>query len=263
MSTSSSAATAASAAATVTPPRRGVLRGARATGVDRHAFEVVANLPRLSLSRPTDTGDRTADALRDAAWNEGEALGHAEGHARGYAEGFEAARAAGSAEGHAEGLETGRELAASEHQAVVGPALQALEQASAGLVARNAVALVDIESGVVELALALAATILDREIAVAVDPGGDAIRRALRLAPERGEILVRLNPADIDGLGDTASLAPGRDLEIVADPSVGRGGCLVETDASRVDARIETALDRARTALGTTSGERRQTVVES
>ena len=41
----------------------------------------------------------------------------------------------------------------------------------------------------------------------------------------------------------------GRAVEVVADPSIGRGGCLIQNDATQVDARIETGLARARTVL--------------
>jgi flagellar biosynthesis/type III secretory pathway protein FliH len=45
-------------------------------------------------------------------------------------------------------------------------------------------------------------------------------------------------------IGDAAQLATGRALELVADPSVAPGDCILEVGACRVDARIDSAIAR-------------------
>lgn len=244
MSTSSSGA-----AATESRQVRRVLRGPTEARVDGHAFEPVAELPTLRMSRPAPTGDRTIDAVRSAAWDEGLDAGLAEGRERGYAEGFAAGRDDGLAAGHAEGLALGQAGAIDAVRSELRSAIDALDAAAVDLTTRDAVTLADVERTVVDLAVDLAAAILDREATVAVDPGADAIRRALRLAPERGDLVVRLHPADLELLADAGAIAPGRDIELVGDPAIVRGGCLIETAAARVDARVDSALGRARALL--------------
>ncbi|QGG94644.1 FliH/SctL family protein [Actinomarinicola tropica] len=223
-------------------------------------FADVTDLPTVTITRPSGTGDPHTDALRTAAWDEGYAAGRVEGRAAGHAEGLAAGRAEGLARGHAEGLAAGRDEARIEAVRDLAGALRALDAASAAADARDAVVLADIEAEVVDLALALAEAIIEREVRSVDDAARDAVRRALRLAPERGGLLVRLHPDDITHLGDLAELSPGRALEVVADPSVARGGCLIENDATQVDARIETALSRARAVLLGTS-ESAETVI--
>lgn len=230
-------------------PVRRVIRGAGAVRADEHAFAVVADLPTITLSRPPVTGDGHIDSLRAAAWDEGLALGREQGRADGYAEGHELGRREGRAAGHAEGLAAGRAQASEELAAVVGSALAALEAATSELERRNALSLADIERSVVDLAVGLAAAILEREVASVDEVGLDAVRRALHLAPERGELVVRVNPDDLAVVSGAAPLAPGRAVELVGDPAIVRGGCLVENDATRVDGRIDVALLRARAAL--------------
>ena len=41
----------------------------------------------------------------------------------------------------------------------------------------------------------------------------------------------------------------GRSIVLVADPDVARGGCVVDAAGRRIDAQIETALERVAAAL--------------
>jgi len=52
----------------------------------------------------------------------------------------------------------------------------------------------------------------------------------------------------IDGIQS----AENRRIEVVADPSVEPGGCLLDTPTGRVDALLSTALARAAEVLGAT-----------
>jgi flagellar assembly protein FliH len=59
-----------------------------------------------------------------------------------------------------------------------------------------------------------------------------------------------LNPADVaalDGL-DLPALV-GRPVKLLADPSLGLGDALAESGASRIDARLTSALARVREVL--------------
>jgi flagellar assembly protein FliH len=80
-------------------------------------------------------------------------------------------------------------------------------------------------------------------------PGRDALRRALDMTANHGPATARLNPDDIDSVGDLAVLAPGRVITIVPDASIEPGGCILEAGSSRVVAQLGTALGRAKRAL--------------
>jgi len=151
---------------------------------------------------------------------------------------------AGRDEGFAVGYAEGRVAALADAGDIVVRAAAALDAATADLAQRDAVEMVELGRGVVDLALQIAAAVIGRELDTAIDPGADAIVRALELAPDRGTMVARLHPEDAATLVDTEALAPGRDLAVVADPSVERGGCVLEVGPARIDAQLSVALGR-------------------
>lgn len=104
------------------------------------------------------------------------------------------------------------------------------------------------ERDIVELAVQVAQKILQRELQI--DPGAvlDLASRALKEFEGRsGGIRVKLNPDDHDFI---VQLDPKiledkglSDVVFEKDPSLQRGGCLLETYQGRVDARIEKQLE--------------------
>lgn len=214
-----------------------------------HPFAPVTELPRLTTGRPRATGNRALDAIRADGWDEGFQEGRAEGLATGHAEGFEAGFAEGRAAGHAEGAQAAVAEAQRQVEAHLAATLSALDSVAADLAGREATTFAQVESVAVDLAVTLAEAILGREVAVATDPGREALARALSLAPESGDLVAHLHPDDLAPLGDVEDLAPGRELRLVPDASVGRGGAVVTAGAARIDARISTALERVRQEL--------------
>jgi flagellar assembly protein FliH len=108
----------------------------------------------------------------------------------------------------------------------------------------------EFEGAVVDAALAIAAAVLDRELAQDRDHGADAIRRALAAVPNQaGAATVRLHPVDAAHLGPIGDIAPGTTLTTVPDPEVARGGCVLQLGPTTVDASIAAALERVREVL--------------
>lgn len=98
------------------------------------------------------------------------------------------------------------------------------------------------EREVVRLALEVAKKIVHREIRIDNDIVQTLVRVALSHVSEKSAMTVYLNPLDYNYLLERRTeLAQngGRDLELVSDRSVERGGCLVKTECGDVDARIE------------------------
>lgn len=166
---------------------------------------------------------------------EGRASGYEEGRVEGFQQGLNEGRAAASVEA-AEGR---RKLAAT---------LAGLREGAAQLSAVQALELRDIEDQLADIAIALAEAVLGRELEVAVTPGRDAIARALAFAPSGVGAVAHLHPDDaatLTGVLDDL----GREVAIVADPGIERGGCVLEAGDACIDAQVSTALARAALAL--------------
>lgn len=157
--------------------------------------------------------------------------------------------ARGYEEGLRRGYEEGARRAAEDARSDLSYALTALHTAIEDLHRRDAATVDDVSGEVVDLAMAVAEIILGHEIDAAIDPGRDALARALAVAPDRGAAVARLHPLDLERLGDVASLTADREVRFVADPNVTPGGCMVDVGAARIDAQIPAALERVRAAL--------------
>jgi flagellar assembly protein FliH len=235
--------------------RRTVLRGTVLRGDDTLAvrparmdseLRTTAFAPTHAVdARLTDPHlERVVATARRAAEEQGRANGHAAGYAAGLA--------AAATEAAAAEQVRAAELAAAEagREQRLSAALDVLEQAADACRRHEAVAVAEVEDVVTALALDVAGAVLARELAVATDPGRDALARALTLAPEDGRLTARLHPDDVAALADVTDLAAGRPLTVVADPAVERGGCVVEGSGATVDAQTGPALARVAAALG-------------
>jgi flagellar biosynthesis/type III secretory pathway protein FliH len=103
------------------------------------------------------------------------------------------------------------------------------------------------EANIVELALQIAEKILDEKISLEPEVVIDIARKAVSLTAEREQIRIRVNPDDVELLKAhkedlMASMDGIQKIEVIADRRVGRGGCVVETVAGNVDARIYSQL---------------------
>ncbi|NOT07883.1 MAG: hypothetical protein HOP28_06720 [Gemmatimonadales bacterium] len=96
------------------------------------------------------------------------------------------------------------------------------------------------------LALAVARQLLEREVEVDPTVVRGLVQKALAATPLAGVVTVRLHPADLSALGDPTAFRPPSgapfELKWVADPTLMRGGCVVETPAAVVDGRVDHAL---------------------
>ncbi len=155
----------------------------------------------------------------------------------------EEARAEGHAEGRAQGLQAG----VDQTRAAASALHTALDEVRAG---REQLAH-DVERNAVALAFDLAAKILAGALDAQPERVLDVVAGALRRVADRRRIVVLVDPADLDvitgALGELSAAAGGIELcEVQADRRVGRGGAIVRTAESEVDATVATALERAR-----------------
>jgi len=172
-----------------------------------------------------------AEALREAAWQEGHHQGRTEARA-----GVEAElRAAWDARGAA-------------LRAEMDDMLTQIAVAREALWARQ-------ESEMVALALDIARQVVKTEVTQNPEVVRALIANAVRRITDKDNVRVRVSMSDAPRVKEMRQelmeLMDGlRHLEIVDDRRVGEGGCVIETNAGTIDAKIETQLSEVARALG-------------
>jgi flagellar assembly protein FliH len=109
------------------------------------------------------------------------------------------------------------------------------------------------ESEIVRLGYALAESIVQGEVDKNDDVVVNVARAAIKRLVERERVTVRVNPDDLERMRahreDMLALGDIREVRVIGDPGVGRGGVVLETDGGAIDARITTQLQESRRAL--------------
>ncbi|MGR8921691.1 MAG: FliH/SctL family protein [Gammaproteobacteria bacterium] len=150
-------------------------------------------------------------------------------HKQAYEEGFAA--------GQAEGYQHGEQLAAADAARRVAMLDTMLGELVEPL-ARFDDELVDT---IAELALLIARHMVRRELRA--DPGEvvGVVRETLRHLPVASRATtVKLNPDDVDLVREALSLGDeGSGCRLSPDPLITRGGCVIDTETSRIDATVE------------------------
>jgi flagellar assembly protein FliH len=210
---------------------------------DEHAGTVVVARFDVDLrEQPTLPGEIGARLRAEA-----ESAGYANGWAKGRREADLAARAA------RDQVEAEVRQANAVQAARMDQALTALTGAASGLERRMVPVAAELADIVVATAYALAETIIGRELTLAVEPGRDAVARALAYARADLPVTVRLHPSDYATVTQrqpgTVEIE-GRTVSITADATLRPGDAVAECDATTIDARIEPALDRVREVMG-------------
>ena len=179
-----------------------------------------------------------AEAKRDAA----RALVKAKqsGQDAGYKKGIEEGRKAGHQAAHTESVER---FDRQQEQLVA-----AMREAITGIDALKEDLRIAAERDVLEFAVMIASKLTfdigrsHREAAV------ENLKRALRLVSSKTDVTIRVHPDDIASMktfaASTAEQAhTSRSVEIVPDESFAPGGCVLDSDKTNVDARLETQVE--------------------
>ena len=163
-----------------------------------------------------------------------------EGYQRGYDAGFQSGLADAAA------AIDSRERARAEQLESV---LYRLSAESDALAQRRGADFDHFEAEVVHAAFRLARELIGFELSHAEQIGRATIARALELAPDDAPVVVSFHPDEITSITDPESIAPGRTLQIVADPSLAPGDCVVDVGACRVESRLDAAVARVEALL--------------
>ncbi len=138
------------------------------------------------------------------------------------------------------GLAEAHEVIAGEVDAAVAPLRDQLAATLEDVSSLQETFAIKVERDTLRLALEIARKIVMRETTTDPDVALTLVRVALDRLRTRSIARIHLHPDDCAYVSARADrLNAGGGIEIVEDPTIHRGGCLVKTDMGEVDARIE------------------------
>lgn len=189
-------------------------------------------------ARILDAAEAEADRLIEAA--------HAQGYEQGEADGHESGLARGRQAGHAEAI--------SQTTDALTQIQDAWLQAAATFDAERATMEREAQHAVLELAVRLAQRIVHRTIEVQPDAVLDVAAEALSMVMRPLDVSLAIHPDDRPLLDEamprlTAGLANVQRVHLIDDPTITRGGCILTHGQGRIDATIDTQLQRIAEAL--------------
>lgn len=112
---------------------------------------------------------------------------------------------------------------------------------------------VETEQDILRLSVKLAEKIIGQEIKTDKKVIAEIVSNALRNTKRQDKITVRVNPNDFSTVQEHFAMLSQSSrssfVDIVPDPKVASGGCIIESEVGTVDARLETQLRALEKAL--------------
>ncbi|HAM25368.1 MAG TPA: hypothetical protein DCP11_01320 [Microbacteriaceae bacterium] len=203
------------------------------------------------MSIDTEFSRVTFPALRSDDTDPFDVQARASGHAAGYAAGLRAASQE-IAERTAR-LDAEHEASMLHGRARVDRAVAVLTAAARALEERTVPVIELSQDAIAASAIELAEAIIGSELSRDGTSARTAVARALGGVDAKTVHVVRMNPVDLSALDDSAIAAiAATGVAFAADESLARGDAVTEFAVGYLDARVSTALARAKAAL---SGE--------
>ncbi len=166
--------------------------------------------------------------------------GHRSGFDQGYQEGTQQAQ---------QEAEQARQKWQKQEAAKLSATVAALEAVAGALADPLANAAESIEPELLALAIALAQRVIQAELTTREELIQAVLQQALDHLPSRKHSLtVRVHPED-QAVLERYAKKQGENVTWVADPTLSRGGCVVDSGSSHIDARLETRLQQNVDAL--------------
>ncbi|MEO1996210.1 MAG: FliH/SctL family protein, partial [Planctomycetaceae bacterium] len=131
----------------------------------------------------------------------------------------------------------------------IATTLPALKSAAAALNEERDVWRAEWESIAIRLSALIAEKLIHRELTQYPELSTDMVLKTLELASGSSQVRILLNPRDIEQLGTSGlqtvnDILRSADSQLVADESISPGGCVIQTQHGKIDAQLETQLDR-------------------
>lgn len=154
---------------------------------------------------------------------------------------LEIATAKGREEGYSKGYESGFED--------FDKLMRKFHSIIASLIAERKGILESSSGQIVSLVMQIAIKVIKRITDSQKDIVLENVNDALKRVKEKTQITIRVNLDDLDIVRHKKSDFISRfdvieNLEIIEDPNIGKGGCIIETNFGEIDARISSQLDK-------------------
>jgi len=166
----------------------------------------------------------------------------------------ETIRSEAEAQGRQAGLDAAEEIIERKLQEKLASLMAAMHSAVGEIEAAKQSWLQHWQQSGVRLATAIAERVIRRELSQQPEITLSLVREALELASKGEKVILKLNPQDQQTLGKQVETLVGElsrlaEVQVVADPQITAGGCVVETRFGRVDEQIEAQLARIQQEL--------------
>ena len=149
------------------------------------------------------------------------------------------------AKGYAQGERAGIEAGGKRAEAMLRRVAQTLTDLS-GL---RETLIHQTERQMVQLALTIAKRIVLREVTLDPELIAAMAHVALQKLGTASPATIRLNPEDYTVVSHEGERWGGRQVTVVPDPAIARGGCLVESEFGRIDASVDRQFEEMSRAL--------------
>lgn len=203
-----------------------------ALNLKRPAASVVPQQEESTELKPL-TADEI-EQIRQAAYEEGVAQGKEEGFSQGYQDGRLQGLQDGTAQGLAEGKKQALAAVQPEIDAKLGQLTVLLDQLQQPLAGLNQ----QVEQSLLELALAMAKAVIGVEVKTNPQVILLAVQEATAALPLKTELMrIKLHPDDLTIIRSHFSdeQLQAQHWQLLADPLLERGSCLVEAEKTSVD----------------------------
>ena len=196
---------------------------------------------------------KKADQLISDAQNKAKQVSddHAsEGYERGYADGMQKGSDKGYEQGFAKGEKEGHAQAVAKARKEFKPLIAAWDQAGQSWDEYHSKLDMDARDSVIELALRLTEKMIHRQLQVDRHMVIDQVTSALKLMTGATQLVIHVNPDDKPVMAEMMpelleTFSQFKQMNIVEDPNVGRGGCVLIHEYGKLNATLETQLRRA------------------
>ena len=201
-------------------------RSANIIGEAERTASIITNNAQQEANRIVERAKLEAAHVRRDAENEADAT---KTSARD--EGFKAGRDEGSRE------------VREEMAAVVAQVENILHQAKL----RREEIMHNLEEEIIDLVLAISRKIIKEELSFNKEIVINNVKEALDRANEKENIVIRVNTVDVEVVNNymeefLAEIGETNKLTILEDTNISPGGCIIDTDFGRFDARVDTQL---------------------
>lgn len=173
---------------------------------------------------------------------------------------LEGARTEGLQSGHDEGFKQGLEKGLEQFKQTTKHSLENLSQIIEEVILQREKIIKNTEKDIVDMAFAIAEKVIDAEIQGDNDAVASSVKKALGKVVSDSRIKLKIAPQDYEAIKDNIDVIAGKSgvscaIDVVADSNISPGGCLVDTDAGRIDVRISAQLEELRNSLAKHNGK--------